>query len=197
MSHSELADLRLKLVAAREGLHEDEASLAILSAHAEQEIIDALPGETPEQREKALGANVEARKRALAIGLGDHADYQDLLRSIRRGKAWIEDFQARIDNLLDERKDREIQARERLVDVLAQAYGVVLTPTESATDAALQAEAEEAAIDRLPGVPAEDDSRDIDDEDRAQAAALRIVDALADGRDDLTSVVADWSPPLI
>lgn len=170
---SELAELRLKLVTSREDLHEDEASLLILEAKAEQEIIDALPGETPEQREKALGPNVDARKRGLTIALGEHRGYQELLGAIRRRRAWNEDLQARIDNLLDDRREREKAARERLIDVLAAAYGVTFPPLAHDVDEVVDAEATELAGDALPGVPSDGDSRDIDDRPLSEAEATR------------------------
>lgn len=105
--------LRTLLAENRAAQRDANDALAAIKAEAEKRAIDAAGGD-----EKALGANAEARSRALTLALAEDSEYQAILGGVRCAEANNDLLTAEIESRADERRKVEWDIRLRLVDVL-------------------------------------------------------------------------------
>lgn len=112
MDARDLAALRRGLADARHELRQAQDRLQTVRAQAEQRAVDAAGGD------KALGANEQARARALVIALDGDPDYGQALAGLRDAESLIDHLEAEIEIARDERREREWRVRGRLVDAL-------------------------------------------------------------------------------
>jgi hypothetical protein len=109
---TKLPDLRKRVAALQIGVREAREDLVLVKAQGESRAIEAAGGE------KQLGANAEARERALLIALAADEDYQRLtnvLRALERGATQLE---AELEGERDIRREIEWGIRARLAAAL-------------------------------------------------------------------------------
>jgi hypothetical protein len=107
-----IQDVRTRLTETRITAREAREDFATTRAMAETRIIEKVGGE------KALGANAEARERALLPALRSDDDYIGCLAAVRELEATAERLEAELEGLRDERREREWAVRLRLVQAL-------------------------------------------------------------------------------
>lgn len=140
---STLPETRKRLVETRITLRQANDHFAQSRAEAEQRAIDAAGGE------KSLGANEEARKRALTLVLAKDDDYQLAVTMIRQMEATVDRLEAEMEDLRDARREEEWRIRLRLADALDR-RGIRPDAADTADDrAAFDASADEAATARI------------------------------------------------
>lgn len=110
---SPLADLRSRIADKRAELQERSDKMAYYRAQAEQRAIAAAGGD-----EKMLGANAEARARALTIALWQDREYTRAYQERQQTEKEVNDLQTAIDSILDARRAEEWSIRGRLVGAL-------------------------------------------------------------------------------
>ena len=106
------ADLRLKLVEARNTLRLLEADLAAHKAAAEQAAIERAG-------EAGYGRNAEDRARYLTLALKRDPDYQAAQGRLQAAVVEVETLQAEIEIARDRRREVEGERLERLIDALS------------------------------------------------------------------------------
>lgn len=107
-----LANLRRDLAENQVALSDAKRALERAKALAEQRAIDAAGGE------KALGANAEARERALALAFITDQEYQAHVESVAQADTWVGRIQTDIEIVGDQRRADEWAIRDRLVQAL-------------------------------------------------------------------------------
>jgi hypothetical protein len=107
-----LADLRKRLASTQMAARNAREDLAIERAQAEAEAIEAAGGD------KALGANAEARERALTIALSLHQVYQSRLMAARALDEAAASIEAELEGEKDLRRQEEWAVRARLAAAL-------------------------------------------------------------------------------
>lgn len=122
-----LPELRLGFVQARDQLRRAKDDLGAAAAMATFHTV---------------GANERERKKADDQALIDDGTYQQALRHLRACEMKVEDYEALIDGLRDERTARELSIRERnneVLDRLAAAYEALArtNPVRAAIDSHL------------------------------------------------------------
>ncbi len=106
-----LAELRLKLAALRIALRSAEDDLPVVKAKAEQVAIERAG-------EAGYGKNAEDRARYLTIALSDDLPYVTAVERLRVAQSQVDMVQAEIETQRDERREREADRLERLIDAL-------------------------------------------------------------------------------
>lgn len=134
--------LRMSLAEARIALRSANDDMAVTKALAESRVIEEVGGE------KALGANAEARERALTLALAQSASYQAGLQRLREMEARVERLQAEVDAVRDARRESEWRVRERLAQVLEMG-SLEITGAEPTERAAFDAVVDNAIVDRV------------------------------------------------
>jgi hypothetical protein len=111
-SERSLPFLRKSLALAENELRVARDAYAYQKAVSEQHVIEAFGGE------KALGANSEARERALVLALDGDAEYGKRLHILRSREADVTLLAADLEGAKDVRREREWAIRERLAAAL-------------------------------------------------------------------------------
>ncbi len=101
------ASPRAQFAAARIALRDAQDHYDLITAQAEQRIIDAAGGA------KGLGANAEDRARALTLALVEDQDYTEALQRLRQAQAEVDRLQAEVDDMIDERRTLDRASRDR------------------------------------------------------------------------------------
>lgn len=105
-------ELRMNLANARIQLRSAKAEHGLLEAELEQEIAEWLG--------KELGANKEERERRLKLELSANTRYGYSIDALARFEDQADRCQAALDAALDEQKERTIQVRTELIDLLRE-----------------------------------------------------------------------------
>lgn len=108
----QLAAARNDLITARTLLRERVYLLAVQKALAETHATAEAGGP------KALGSNAEERERALVIALDADEDYRRCLIRHEDAAVQVESLQAELDTLRDQRRERQLRALERLIELM-------------------------------------------------------------------------------
>lgn len=115
-----LANVRRQLVEARNYLRDAQDDYRAAKLRAEFKV-----GEQVEWDLKKLGLNAEDRKRTMDAGVESDEDCQRSRTVVRSLEASVTKFEAELEILLDERREREWQTRAVAVDLAAHLAGAV------------------------------------------------------------------------
>ncbi len=111
---SKKASPRVQLAAARIALRAAQDHYDLITAQAEQRIIDAAGGA------KHLGANAEDRSRALTLALAEDHAHAEALTLLRQAQAEVDRLQAEVDDAIDERRTLDRASRDRASAAIEQ-----------------------------------------------------------------------------
>lgn len=104
--------VRLQLADARIHLRATQDEYDLVTADAEQRLIDAAGGA------KGLGANAEDRARVLRVALTDDDAYRDALQALRSAQAEVDRLAAEVEITIDDRRAADRESRDRLTSTL-------------------------------------------------------------------------------
>ena len=119
-----LVTLRLELAAKRAHLRGLQRVERVKQAQAEKRALEReCSGDS-----KLAGTNEAERARNLTLWLADDLDWMNFGIRLALAQEEVEDLQAEIDGLIDERRERERQTRDHLADAL---LGLQIAPKVS------------------------------------------------------------------
>jgi len=105
-------NVRLKLAHARTNLRHVQDEYDLVTADAEQRMIDCAGGA------KGLGANADDRARALRLALHDDEAYREALEALRAAQADVDRLSAEVEIAIDERRAADRASRDHLTAML-------------------------------------------------------------------------------
>lgn len=117
MSTEALSSVRFKLAEARHALRVATDYYHSARLRAEFGLIDKAGGDP-----KALGSSEDMRRRAFDAAVDADPDCQRAQDSLRTAKAAVERLEAELEILLDARRERDLDLREREIATREQFY---------------------------------------------------------------------------